>query len=309
MSFLDDLYARARKNPKRIVFAEGTEARIQEASQRIQELGLAIPILLNDPKEHPRFNECVLAFQALRGTTSEEAIAKLSTPHYFATMLLYSGEADGVIAGPTASSRERILPALEIIKTDSPLHKASSAMLMLLAPNTNPDAANGGVLFFADCALNVSPSVEELAHIAIDTAHTAKMLGIDPILALLSFSTAGSSTHPLAHRMKEAADLVHAWAPELSVEGELQVDAALMDSIGAKKDPGSLIAGHANVLIFPDLEAGNIAYKLVERLAGAQAIGPILQGLRKPVNELSRGTSVEDIVNLAAISTINAQRT
>lgn len=309
MTFLEDLYARAHKNPKRIVFAEGTEARVQEASKKIQELGIAIPILVEEPTKHAHFEEYVSTFQSLRSTTREEATAKLSNPHYFATMMLHSGEADAMIAGPTAPSRERILPALEIIKTDSKFHKASSVMVMLLPQTVDPDAANGGVLFFADCALNVSPSVEELAHIAIDTAHTASNLGVHPIVALLSFSTAGSSTHPLAHRMKEAADLVRAWAPELAVEGEMQVDAALIDSIGASKDPGSSIAGHANVLIFPDLEAGNIAYKLVERLAGAQAIGPILQGLQKPVNELSRGASMEDIVNLAAISTINAQHT
>lgn len=156
--------------------------------------------------------------------------------------------------------------------------------------------------------MNIEPDAATLASIAIDSAETAKAFGIEPVIAMLSFSTAGSTEHPLTKKVRDAATLVKARRPELKVEGEMQVDAALIDSVGALKDPGSLVAGHANVLIFPDLESGNIAYKLVERLAGAQAIGPILQGLKKPINEVSRGSSVVDIVNLAAITSVEAQQ-
>jgi phosphate acetyltransferase len=178
---------------------------------------------------------------------------------------------------------------------------------MVLPASVEADAANGGVLLFADCAVNISPSTEELAQIALDTADTAKTFGLEPVVALLSFSTAGSTEHPLTQRIRDAAAIARTLRPELPIEGEVQVDAALIDSIGHKKDPGFTLAGKANVLIFPELEAGNIGYKLVERLAGATAIGPILQGLKKPVNELSRGSDVEDIVNLATITCIQAQ--
>jgi phosphate acetyltransferase len=280
MNFIENLKLRAQQNPKRIVFAEGTEPRVIAAAAQIEKEGLAIPIL---------FTEAV-----------EDA-------HQAATEMLARGEADAMISGPTATSRERILPALKLIGPREPGHRVSGAMIMVLPSNVDPDAANGGVLLFADCAVNISPSPEELAQIAIDTADTAKQFGLDPVVALLSFSTAGSTEHPLTLRIREAAALARSLRPDLSIEGEVQVDAALIDSIGHTKDPKFALAGQANVLIFPELEAGNIGYKLVERLAGATAIGPILQGLAKPVNELSRGCSTEDIVNLAALTCIQAQ--
>lgn len=307
MDFIETLKLRAKQNPKRIVFAEGTEPRIIEAAAQIEKEGVALPILLKDPSSEASFEDYVKAFQELRGTTREEAEAKMKLPHYFATMMVHLGAADGMIAGPTATSRERILPALEIIKTKIEHHKVSGAMIMVLPATVDADAANGGVLLFADCAVNISPSPEELAQIALDTADTAKAFGLEPIVALLSFSTAGSTEHPLTQRIRDAAAIARTLRPELPIEGEVQVDAALIDSIGQKKDPGFALAGKANVLIFPELEAGNIGYKLVERLAGATAIGPILQGLKKPVNELSRGSEVEDIVNLATITCIQAQ--
>ncbi|QQR55430.1 phosphotransacetylase [Candidatus Peregrinibacteria bacterium] len=302
MDFLATLYARAREQKKRIVFAEGNDARVLEAAALLEKESLCTPILLKDPTVQPQFATYVKRFQEIRGTTLDEATEKMKNAHYFATMLLHEGEADGMIAGPTAASRERILPALELIKTKIEHHKVSGAMLMLLPDTVDPDAANGGKLLFADCAVNIEPTVEVLAQIAIDTAETAQLLGMDPKIALLSFSTAGSTEHPLAKKMKDAAQLIRSQRSDLGVEGELQVDAALMDKVAALKDPGSSLAGHANVLIFPDLEAGNIAYKLVERLAGAKVIGPILQGLKKPMNEVSRGCSVEDIVNLATLT-------
>lgn len=307
--FIDRIKEEARKNPKRIVFAEGTESRVSKAAEQIKIQGLAIPVLLDKPEKQPEFEGYIKKFMMLRGASEEEARTKMQNPHYFATMMLYEGAADGLIAGPTAPSRERILPALEIIKTKEAFHRVSGFFFMVLPPEVNPDAANGGILLFADCAVNVDPDAKTLADIAIDTAETAKHFGLDPIIAMLSFSTAGSSEHPLAKKVRDATALVKARRPELLVEGEIQVDAALIDSVGALKDPGSPLAGHANVLIFPDLEAGNIAYKLVERLASARAIGPILQGLKKPVNELSRGCAVEDIVDLAAITSIEAQQT
>lgn len=304
MDFLEKLYERARQNPKRIVFAEGTEPRILEAAAELEKQGLCKPVLLKDPATSTNFNAYVQRFQELRGATLEEATEKMKDPHYFATMMLHEDEVDGMIAGPTATSKERILPALELIKTKIEHHRVSGAMIMILPDTVDKDAANGGILLFADCAVNIEPSVEVLAQIAIDTAGTAQELGLDPKVALLSFSTAGSTEHPLTKKMRDAADLIKHQRPDLAVEGEMQVDAALMDQVAALKDPGSPIAGHANVLIFPDLEAGNIGYKLVERLAGATVIGPILQGLKKPMNEVSRGSTAEDIVHLAVLTSV-----
>ncbi|MFA4814681.1 MAG: phosphate acyltransferase [Candidatus Gracilibacteria bacterium] len=305
-AFLQRIWARAKENPKRVVFAEGKEPRVLEAIEIIKKEGLAIPVTFDEPTKDPHFEDFVQKFRELRGTTEEEARAKMANGHYFATMMVQEGLADGMLAGPVASSKERILPALEIIKTKEKLHKVSGFFFMVLPSDIDPDAANGGVLLFADCAVNIEPDAPTLADIAIDSAETAKRFGINPVIAMLSFSTAGGSDHPLVKKIREAAKIVKARRPDLLIEGEMQVDAALMDKVGALKDPGSLVAGKANVLIFPDLESGNISYKLVERLAGAKAIGPILQGLRKPVNEVSRGSDVNDIVNLAAITSIEA---
>ncbi len=305
-AFLQQIWVRAKQNPKRIVFAEGNEPRVKEAIEMIEREGLALPVTFENPAANPHYEDFVKKFMELRGASEDEARSKMANPHYFATMMVHEGLADGMIAGPTAASRERILPALEIIKTKEKFHKVSGFFFMVLPESVNADAANGGILLFADCALNIDPDVPTLADIAIDSAETAKRFGVDPVVALLSFSTAGSTEHPLTKKVHDAAELVKSRRPDLAVEGEMQVDAALIDSIGSLKDPGSPVAGKANVLIFPNLEAGNIGYKLVERLAGAKAIGPILQGLRLPVNEVSRGSSAEDIVNLAAITTVEA---
>lgn len=294
-NFLKKIKEEAKKNPKKIAFPDFAEARVAEAISIIKSEGIAIPI---EPVIDPKKYASRLA--EIRGISLQEAEEKLKDPYYFATMMLEAGEVDGVLCGPNGTSRERILPALEILK----LHRVSGFLFMVLPKTVDADAANGGTLLFADCAVNIDPSIEELAQIAIDTADSAKRFGIDPKVAMLSFSTAGSSKDAHALKMREAAKIAKEKRPDLEIEGELQVDAALIDSIGEIKDPGSKIAGHANVLIFPNLEAGNIGYKLVERLAGAKAIGPILQGLSKPVNEVSRGCSVEDIVNLTAITAV-----
>lgn len=306
-NFIKKIKARAKENPKRIVFAEGTEPRIVEAAKIIEEEGIATPILLTDPESQDNFEKYAQEYARLREVPIEEVQEKMEDPHIYATMMVQMDEADGMIAGPHATSRERILPALEIIKTKEKFHKVSGFTFMILPPNVDPDAANGGILIFADCAVIVEPNSHELADIAIDSAETAKRFGIEPKIAMLSFSTAGSSKHPLVKKVREAAEIARERRPDLEISDDMQVDAALMDEVGEIKDPGSTIAGHANILIFPDLEAGNIGYKLVERLAGAKAIGPILQGLKKPVNELSRGCEIDDIINLAAITTIEAQ--
>lgn len=304
--FLERIKRQAKENPKRIVFAEGTEPRVVKAAQIIRKEGFAIPILLINPEEEPHFESYAQEYAKLRELPLEEAREAMKKPHHFATMMVQMGDADGMIAGPTAASKERILPAFQIIKTKEKGHKASAFFFMVLPKTVDSDAANGGILLFADCAVNVQPTPEELANIAIDTAESAKRFGLEPKIAMLSFSTAGSSDNPEVKEIQKAAALVMAKRPDLKVSKDMQVDAALMDAVGEIKAPHSAVAGDANVLIFPDLEAGNIGYKLVERLAGAKAIGPILQGLNKPINELSRGCNTDDIVNLTAITSLEA---
>jgi phosphate acetyltransferase len=297
--FLKELEDRARLSPKRIVFSEGLEPRVMEAAKILEEKGLALPILVNNPADHPEFEEYAKILSELRGLALGDAREACLNPTMLATLILKNGDAKALLTGPSQTSKERVLPPLQVIKGREPGHKASGVFLMLLPESTNADAANGGVLLFADCAVNISPSVEELAQIALDSAATARGFGMEPKVAMLSFSTEGSADHPLVKRIQEAADLVQKLDPNLAISHDMQVDAALMDQIGASKAPHSLVAGHANVLIFPDLEAGNIAYKLVERLAGATAIGPLIQGLALPVAEVSRGSTAEDIVNAA----------
>lgn len=284
-NFLLKIKERAKKNPKKIAFPDFADPRVKKAIKIIEKEGIAIPVL---PKIDPK---------------------KPEDRYTRATMMLEAGEVDGVICGPLGTSRQRILPALKIIKSKKKFHRVSGFFFMILPKTVGRDAANGGVLLFADCAVNIEPSARELADIAIDSAETAKRFGLKPKIAMLSFSTAGSSQDAHAKKMREAAKIAKRKKPNLQIEGEMQVDAALIDSVGAQKNPGSKIAGRANVLIFPNLEAGNIGYKLVERLAGAKAVGPILQGLSKPLNEVSRGCTVEDIVNLAAITSVEADVT
>ncbi|MBU0981628.1 phosphotransacetylase [Patescibacteria group bacterium] len=300
-NFIQTIKDLARKNPQRIVFPEGTEPRIVEAAKIIEKEGIAKPILITDPPVSlPDFDRYAEEFASIREISPEEAHKTMKNPYYYATMMTYFCDADGMIAGPTLPGRDRILPAFKIIKTKEKFHRASGFFFMVL-----PDRE---ILLFADCAVNIEPTAEELAEIAIDTAETARRFNLEPRIAMLSFSTAGSTDHPLVEKVKKAAHLVKLKRPDLKIEDmEMQADAALEEKVADIKAPGSIIGGHANVLIFPDLEAGNIGYKLVEQLAGAKAIGPIIQGLKKPVNELSRGCSVEDIVNLAAITTIESQ--
>ncbi len=303
--FVEQMKQAARQNPKRVLFAEGNEARIVEAAAQIEAEGLAQVQRLTelDPE---KLGEYTKQYAEIRNCDLEEASEAVQNPNCYATLALLNDEADVLITGPSSPSKERILPALKLVDTVEPDAKASSSFVMVLPDDTDEDAANGGLLVFADCAININPDSKTLAQIAKDSASTAKALGLEPIVALLSFSTEGSSDAPNLEKIREAKALLEKSDPELKVLGEVQADAALMDEIGKRKTHGNPLAGHANVLIFPDLEAGNIAYKLVERLAGAKAIGPIVQGLQKHVNELSRGASVEDIVNLAAVSSVMA---
>lgn len=323
--FLAKIKEKAISNPKRIVFPESDDERILRAVQIIKFEGFAIPILIGNkdnimericelelnadgiefanPEDFERFEEYAQKFFELRkhkGITIEKAREILKDVNYFGTMMVYMGDADGLISGSTHSTADTIRPALQIIKTKEKFHKVSSLFLMIASDNK--------LLMFADCAIEIDPNPEELAEIALDTVETAKQFGIEPKVAMLSFSTHGSAKHPAVDKVREATAIVKSKAPDLIVEGEIQLDAALVPEICERKFPGSKLKGDANVLIFPDLNSGNIGYKLVERLAKNKAVGPILQGLKKPVNDLSRGCSVQDVVDVCAITVVEAQQ-
>jgi len=322
-AFLEKIKKKAKANPKTIVYPEGSEERILKAAEKVAKEGFAKVIILGDeakvmeqakklklklkgvriinPEKYERFEEMAKAFYELRkhkGITPEQAKEIVKKTNYFGTMLVQMGVADGLVSGSTHSTADTVRPALEIIKTHEKFHKVSSFFFMVM---------DDKLMIFADCAVIIDPDAKDLAGIAIDTAKSAKAFGIEPRVAMLSFSTKGSATHPSVDKVKEAVAIVKDQMPSLVVDGEMQVDAALVPDVCMKKCPGCKIKGDANVLIFPDLNSGNIAYKLVERLAKASAVGPILQGLRKPVNDLSRGCSVDDVVDVTAITVVEAQ--
>lgn len=322
--FLKNIEEKAKKCPARIVFPEGEEERIIQATIKIVEKGTAKPILIGNPetiknllknhsgehvytkitivdnhdkKVYTKYAKKLFEARKYKGMTEEESLQTIQHINYLGTVMVNCGDADGMISGTTFPTADTIRPALQIIKTKEKFHKVSGMFIMVLDEK---------ILLFADCAITINPNSHDLAAIAIDTAETAERFKITPKIAMLSFSTHGSAKHPAASKVAEATALIKDRRPDLIIDGEMQIDAALVPEVAAKKYPNSSIAGDANVLIFPDLNSGNIAYKLVQRLAGAQAIGPILQGLKKPVNDLSRGCSVQDIVNLAAITSLEA---
>jgi len=329
MELLRQIKERAIKLQNRIVLAEGTELRTLRAAEIILKEKLARIILLGDIQRitelanregiaifeaeiiDPRtsskresYAELMVEIRKSKGLTTQEALELLNDPLYFGPMMIKAGDADGEIAGAINSTGDVLRPALQFVKTTPGVSVVSGVFIMLFKDKSVGD---GGILVFADCAVMPDPNERELAEIAVTTAKTAQTIAnIDPRVAMLSFSTKGSAKHALVTKVANATKLAKEMAPDLMIDGEMQLDAALNEEVGQLKSPGSKVAGHANVLVFPGLEAANIGYKLVQRLAGAEAIGPVLQGMAAPINDLSRGCSVSDIVNMVAITAIQA---
>ena len=326
MDVLDRMLARAQANTQRIVLPEGDEPRTLEAAeillrdkvaklilignpaliaQQAQEKGLTHinEATIINPKNNPdleKYATLLCELRKAKGMTMEDARIKAQDPLYLGCLMIKAGDADGEVAGARGTTADTIRPAFQILKTKPGVGIVSGAFLMITPAKHLGD---NGILVFADCAVNPCPNAEELAQIAISTAETARSLaGIEPRIAMLSFSTKGSARHELIDKVTEATRLARELAPDLQIDGELQADAALIPGVAEKKAPGSQVAGKANVLVFPDLQAGNIGYKLVERFSGADAIGPILQGIAAPVNDLSRGCKVQDIVQMVIIT-------
>ena len=331
MSLIDNIIARAKSNRQRIVLPESLEERTITAADKALADEIADIILVGDRSEilaladrlglknigkatiiDPKTSEkteeyAQLLFQLRqkKGMTIEKAHELVMDPLYFGCLIIKSGDADGQISGALSTTGETLRPALQIIKCAPGITCVSGAMLMI---TQTPEFGDNGVLVMGDVAVTPMPDANQLAQIAVCTAQTAKSVaGLDPKVAMLSFSTKGSAKHEVVDKVIEATRLAKEMDPELKIDGELQADAALVPSVGKKKAPGSEIAGEANVLVVPCLEVGNIAYKLVQRLGRADAIGPILQGIARPVNDLSRGCSVDDIYYMVAITACQAQ--
>ncbi len=326
MELLDRIKLNAKKHNMRIVLPEGYEERTIKAADIALEEKLAQIILIGDPAEiashakklglkniakatiinpllHAKkdhYIDMMVELRKSKGMTKEEASKLIEDPLYLGVLMIKNGDADGEVSGADHSTGDVLRPAFHYVKTAPGISVVSGAFIMIL-PDKN--FGENGVIIFADGAVHPNPNEKELAEIAIASAHTARAIaGFEPRIAMLSFSTKGSARHEMVDRVVNATKIAKEMAPDLQLDGELQADAALVESIGKSKAPGSSIAGNANVLIFPDLNSGNIAYKLVQRLAHAEAIGPILQGMAAPINDLSRGCSVNDIVSMIAIT-------
>ena len=324
MEILKRVYQNAQKYQKRIVLPEGAEPRTLRATEIVLNQKLAQIILLGNPEEiiqaateigvniegativNPKndqrreaYADLMVEIRKSKGLTREAALELLNDPLYFAPMMIKSGDADGELAGAINATGDVLRPALQYVKTLPGVSVVSGAFLMFV----NPHFGHEGILVFADCAVMPDPDERQLAEIAVTTAKTAKaVVGMDPRVAMLSFSTMGSAQHPLVDKMSNATRIARELDPELKIDGEMQLDAALIPEVGRLKAPNSEVAGRANILVFPGLESANIGYKLVQRLGKAEAVGPILQGMAAPINDLSRGCSVIDIVNMVAIT-------
>ena len=326
MAIIDTIKAKAIANVKHIVLPEGEETRNIQAAAKIVKAGIAKLTVLGDPEKvkavaaetgtdltgieiiNPATSDKAADYAATlfelrkaKGMTEEEAAKKVADPMYYGIMMVKKGDADGLVSGAVHSTADMLRPALQVIKS-KPGIKTVSSCFMIESPVY-------GVMIFSDCAVNIDPSAEELANIAVAAAESAKTLaGIEePKVAMLSFSTKGSAKHDNVTKVQQATAMAREMAPELKLDGELQLDAALVPEVGQLKAKGSEVAGYANVLVFPDLQAGNIGYKLAQRFGKSEAYGPILQGIAKPCNDLSRGCSVDDIVATVAITAVQAQ--
>ncbi len=327
---MNQIIARAKANKQRIVLPESLEERTLTAADMALADDIADIILIGNPDEimalgeklnlshldkatiidpatsdkTEEYAQLLFELRKSKGMTIEKAREQVLNPLYFGCLIIKSGDADGQISGALSTTGDTLRPALQIIKCAPGITCVSGAMLMI---TDKPEYGDNGILVIGDVAVTPMPDANQLAQIAVCTAQTAKSVaGIDPKVAMLSFSTKGSAKHEVVDKVVEATRLAKEMAPELAIDGELQADAALVASVGEKKCPGSPIAGHANVLVVPCLEVGNIGYKLVQRLGGADAIGPILQGIARPVNDLSRGCSVDDIYKMVAITACQA---
>lgn len=326
MDLIEKIVAKAKSMPQRIVLSEGTEERNLMAADKLLADGVANIILLGnvdeikqkasekgltnvdkativDPISHDKketYTELLYELRKAKGMTMEQAAKLVENPLYLACLMIKNGDADGEVSGAEHATGDVLRPAFQIIKTLPGISAVSGVFLMFIP---NKSYGEEGLMLFADCAVNPVPTAKELGEIAVCTAKTARDIAeIEPRVAMLSFSTKGSAKHEVVDKVVEATAYARELNPELAIDGELQADASIVPSVGNSKAPGSPIAGKANVLVFPSLEAGNIGYKLVQRLAGAEAIGPILQGIAAPINDLSRGCSWEDIYKMVAIT-------